>query len=319
MVKNKRFATYAWIVVGYTVLVILWGAFVRATGAGAGCGSHWPTCNGEIIHRPERIETVIELTHRITSMLNGFLVIGLVFAAFRTFAKGHLARRGALLSLCFIIIEGLLGAALVRFEWVVDNVSVGRVIASGVHLINTSILVTVIALTAWWGGGGKPLRFRQQGLAGWMIVIAFVGYLVLSASGAITALGDTVFPSESLVAGFNADLDPTAHFLVRLRIWHPIIAIALGAYLVVMSSTLAARLTDPRLSRYALYLKIIFGVQLAAGFLNVLLLVPVWMQMVHLLLANLVLIVLVLLGATALGVDAAETELETAVLIPAGD
>ncbi len=297
---QRRYTTFAWVVVAYTIAVILWGAFVRATGAGAGCGSHWPTCNGQIIPRPEQVETIIEFFHRITSMVNGFLVIGMVWGAFRLFSKGHIVRRGAVLSLIFIIIEGLLGAALVRFEWVVDNVSLGRVVASGVHLINTSILMTFIILTAWWSGGGRPLRWRDQGQVGWLLLVAFVGYLVLSASGAITALGNTVFPSESFSAGFAADFDPTSHFVIRLRIWHPVIAIALGIYLVLMSTAVAMQRPSSQINQYAHALKIIFGAQLLLGFLNVLLLAPVWMQLAHLLLANLILIFQVLLSAEAL-------------------
>ncbi|MBE2198426.1 MAG: COX15/CtaA family protein [Anaerolinea sp.] len=297
---KRRYTTFAWVVVAYTIAVILWGAFVRATGAGAGCGSHWPTCNGQIIPRPEQVETIIEFSHRITSMINGFLVIGLLWGAFRLFPKGHIVRRGAALSLLFIIIEGLLGAALVRFDWVVDNVSLGRVVASGVHLINTSILMTFIILTAWWSGGGRPLRWRDQGQVGWLLLVAFVGYLILSASGAITALGNTVFPSESFAAGFAADFDPTSHFVIRLRVWHPVIAIALGIYLVLMSTAVAMQRPSPQINQYAHALKIIFGAQLLLGFLNVLLLAPVWMQLAHLLLANLILIFQVLLSAEAL-------------------
>ncbi|MCB8967903.1 MAG: COX15/CtaA family protein [Chloroflexota bacterium] len=297
---RRGYTTFAWVLAAYTVAVILWGAFVRATGAGAGCGNHWPTCNGQVVPRPEQIETIIEFTHRITSMLNGFMVIALVFGAFRLFPKQHIVRRGAILSFVFIIIEGLLGAALVRFDWVVDNVSLGRVVASGIHLINTSILLSIIALTAWWSGGGKPLRWKNQGQVGWLLLIAFIGYLILSASGAITALGDTVFPSDTLAAGFVADMDPTSHFVIRLRVWHPVIAIALGIYLVLMGTAVAAQRPSPATARYARFLKIIFGVQLLAGFVNVLLLAPTWMQIIHLLLANLVLLVLILLSAEAL-------------------
>ncbi|MCB8920793.1 MAG: COX15/CtaA family protein [Ardenticatenaceae bacterium] len=298
--KQKQFTNFAWFVVAYTIAVVLWGAFVRATGSGAGCGSHWPTCNGQAIPRPEQIETIIEYAHRITSALNGLFVVGLLIGAFRFFSKGHLARRGAVLSFVFIIIEGLLGAALVRFDWVVDNVSLGRIVASGIHLINTSILVSVIALTAWWGGGGKALRWRNQGQVAWLLGIAFVGYLILSASGAMTALGDTVFPSETLTEGILADMNATSHFLVRLRIWHPVIAIVLGIYLVLAGSMIYTQRPSAETQKYAQALKVIFGVQLAAGFVNVLLLAPVWMQMIHLLLANVVLITLVLLGMTAL-------------------
>lgn len=297
---QKRYTTFAWILVAYTVLVVLWGAFVRATGAGAGCGNHWPTCNGQVIPRPEKIETFIEFAHRISSGVFGLLVLASVIGAFRFFPKKHLARTGAVLALTFTVIESLLGAALVRFDWVVDNISVGRVVASGIHLINTSILLTVIVLTAWWASGGKPLRWKNQGQVAWLLSIAFVGYLILSASGAITALGDTVFPSATLAAGLTADMDATSHFLIRLRVWHPLIAIALGIYLVLMGTAVAAQRRSTYTTKYALYLKIIFGIQLLAGFVNVLLLAPTWMQIIHLLLADLVLIVLVLLGAEAL-------------------
>lgn len=297
--EQKRFTNYAWFVVAYTVAVILWGAFVRATGSGAGCGSHWPTCNGQVLPRPEQVETIIEFFHRITSAVNGLLVIGLVVGAFRLFPKAHLVRRGAVLSLIFIVIEGLLGAALVRFEWVVDNVSLGRVIASGVHLVNTSILLSIIVVTAWATNSEKRLHWRNQGSVGLMLAIAFLGYLVLSASGAIAALGNTVFPSESLAAGLAADMNPASHFLIRLRIWHPIIAIGLGMYLMVMGTAVATQRPSAQTSAYAYLLKILFGVQLVAGFANLLLLAPVWMQLVHLLLANIVLLGLVLLSVEA--------------------
>ena len=312
--KQKQFTNFAWFVAAYTIAVVLWGAFVRATGSGAGCGNHWPSCNGQAIPRPEALETIIEYAHRITSALNGLFVVGLLFGAFRLYGKGHPARRGAVLSFTFIIIEGLLGAALVRFNWVVDNVSLGRIIASGIHLINTSILVSVIALTGWWAGGGKPLRWRNQGQVAWLLGIAFVGYLILSASGAMTALGDTVFPSETLTQGLLADLSATSHFLVRLRVWHPLFAIALGLFVVLAGSVVAAQRPSEDTQKYARTLKVIFGVQLAAGFVNVLLLAPVWMQIVHLLLANAVLIALVLLGTTALSQE--QPAAEVAPLVP---
>src|SRR5271167_1479156 len=55
---------YAWFVGGWNVAVIHWGALVRATGSGAGCGNHWPLCNGEVIPTSPRIATMIEFTHR---------------------------------------------------------------------------------------------------------------------------------------------------------------------------------------------------------------------------------------------------------------
>ena len=80
---NRRFSRYAWGTLGLNIFVIVWGAFVRASGSGAGCGSHWPLCNGEVIPQPERIATVIEFFHRITSGLALIAVLVMVVWAFR--------------------------------------------------------------------------------------------------------------------------------------------------------------------------------------------------------------------------------------------
>src|SRR5690349_12155862 len=139
----SRFTKYAWVVVAFLVLVILWGAIVRATGSGAGCGNHWPTCNGEIIPAPETIERMIEFGHRVTSGLSGFLVLGLLIWAFRSnFPENKVFIRWmAVLTFVFIIIEGGLGAALVRFELVAENASSTRAIVIALHLGNTLILL----------------------------------------------------------------------------------------------------------------------------------------------------------------------------------
>ena len=165
--RQRRFAGYAWGVLAYMVLVILWGAFVRATGSGAGCGSHWPLCNGEVVPQAPTVETLIELSHRLTSALAGFLVIGLVVWAFRAFPKGHLVRKGAVGSLVFVLTEGAIGAAIVLVEWVALDASMARTISITLHLNNTFILLGFLTLTAWWASGGRPpLRLAEQGRTG---------------------------------------------------------------------------------------------------------------------------------------------------------
>lgn len=297
---QKRFATFTWIVLGYMLLVIMFGAYVRATGSGAGCGSHWPLCNGDVIPRPERIETIIEFTHRVTSAFSGVLVLIMLFWAFRAFPKGHPVRLGAVLSTVFVITEGLVGAGLVLFELVADNMSTARTISIAAHLINTFLLLASLTLTGWWGGGGNKLRLREQGTVGWLLGLSFVAMLILGATGAITALGDTLFPVESLAEGIAQDLDPTAHFLVRLRVWHPVVAVATGLFLWYASSVIVRQRPSATTRRFANAIKILFVIQLAAGFVNLVLLAPVWMQLLHLLLADLVWIALVLLSAAAL-------------------
>lgn len=298
--KVSRFATYTWGLLAYNLLVILWGAFVRATGSGAGCGAHWPLCNGEVVPRAPQVETMIEFTHRLSSGLVLLLVIGLVVWAWRMFPKGDPVRLGAMLSLIFTITEALLGAGLVLFKLVADNDSMARAASMALHLVNTFLLLGALTLTAWWAAGGGRLRLRAQGLVGWLLAGGFIGMLLLGMSGAITALGDTLFPAGSLAEGMRRDFSPTAHFLEELRVWHPVIAIMMGFYLFFAGQFIARQRTD-RATRWCAWgLGALFVIQLGAGVVNLLLLAPVWMQLVHLLLADLVWITLVLLSAAAL-------------------
>ena len=296
----QRFRNFVWVTLGYTLLVILWGAVVRATGSGAGCGSHWPTCNGEIIARPESVETLIELSHRITSSLSGLLVLIMLIWAYRVFPKKHLVRRGAVVSFFFILMEGLIGALLVRLELVGENSSIERAVMIAIHLVNTFFLIAAIVLTGWWASD-KKVRFHfRDSQTAWLIGIGAFGFFLLGASGAITALGDTLFPSESLLEGFREDFSPGANFLIRLRVYHPIIGVALGIYLLMASNILLEKINSPSVRRFTLWTRWLFGIELAVGVVNVLLLAPVWMQVIHLLLADLVWITAVLLANEAL-------------------
>jgi heme A synthase len=305
--KLSRFAWYAWGVLAYNILVILWGAFVRASGSGAGCGSHWPTCNGEVIHWPEQTETLIEFTHRLTSGLALILVIGLLVWAFRSYSKGRPVRVGAVLSFVFIIIEALVGAGLVLFGWVDENASVARAVAIAVHLVNTFILLSVLTLTAWWASPeGKPLQLKNSWLNG-ALGLGFLAILGVGATGAVIALGDTLFPAASLSEGLQQKFSPTAHFLIHLRPYHPLIAIGVGIYLIVIAGIFNTRygLAGPR--KFSRILTILYFIQLGAGALNVALLAPIWLQLLHLLLSDLILVVWVLFMAAALAEDAPQS------------
>ncbi|MCL4297433.1 MAG: COX15/CtaA family protein [Anaerolineae bacterium] len=297
--KLDRFAKFAWGVLIYNLAVILWGAYVRASGSGAGCGSHWPLCNGEVIPQTPQVATMIEFAHRLSSGLALLLVVGLIIWAFRRYPPGHAVRLGAGLSMFFMITEALVGAGLVLFELVAYDTSTARALVIALHLINTFLLLASLVLTAWWASGGKPVQFKGQSGLGWMMGLAFLAMLLLGASGAVTALGDTLFPATSLAEGLQQKFSPTAHFLVRLRLWHPLIAIAVGAYVIVVIGLVNTRLADP-LARYlGRVFAVLYFVQLASGALNVVLLAPIWLQLWHLLLSDALWIALVLFAAAA--------------------
>lgn len=293
----RRYALFVWGVLAYNIFVIVWGAFVRATGSGAGCGSHWPLCNGEVIPRAPEIETIIEFSHRVTSGLALFAVVAMVPWAWRVFGPGHPVRRAAVISLVLMIVEALIGAGLVLLELVAHNVSVARAYWMAGHLMNTFLLVAAITLTAWFAGGAPGIRLRGQGAAllG-TLTAALLGMLILGASGAVTALGDTLV--------FTAEISPEDNVivaaLVDLRIYHPLIAFAVGGLLWVAGWTARRLRLSPLVTRLAFWLGALYVVQLVIGAINVVLKAPVTIQLIHLALSNVIWILLVLLAAAAL-------------------
>lgn len=297
--KVDRLARYSWGVLAYNLLVILWGAFVRATGSGAGCGSHWPLCNGEVVVRAPQVETIIELTHRLTSGLALIAVIVLFLWARRRYPSGHHVRTGALLSLIFIVVEALLGAGLVLFELVAEDASSLRAISMVSHLINTFILVAVLSLTAWWASGGAPLELRQGGRTA-LIGAGLIMLLLVGATGAIAALGDTLFPAESLGQGLRDSFSRESHPLIQLRKYHPLLAVLGGGLVAFIARHLSRQSPSERARRLGTLLVALYLIQVLVGLTNIILLAPVALQLVHLLLADFVWIGLILFGAEVL-------------------
>jgi heme A synthase len=294
------FARFSWSLLGYDVLVVAWGAFVRATGSGAGCGRHWPMCNGEVIPRAPRVETLIELSHRVSSGVG--LVATLVLAAWaaRAFPADHRVRKGAYTTAALMCAEALIGAGLVLFELVAHDASMKRALSMSLHLINTFFLLAALAATAWWASGGRAPRWQGQRAIVTAMGCLMVAMLLVGASGSVTALGDTLFPARSLSEGFAQDFSPGAHLFLRLRAVHPMLAATTAtAIVVVMGFVRAARPARAvrDLSRAA---TVLAALQVAAGLGDVLARAPVWMQLVHLTLADLVWISLVLTTAAAL-------------------
>jgi len=311
--KPDRFAKYAWFALAFNLLVIVWGAYVRASGSGAGCGSHWPLCNGEVIPGSPTVKTVVEFSHRLSSGLALLLVAGaLVWAflvwVFRVFApKYRLGRDGAAAmffiaaaAMFFMLMEAAIGAGLVLFEMVAENKSIARALWMSAHLVNTFLLTGTLALMAWTATTGGRLNVRGQGSINRVFAAAIMATLILGVSGAVSALGATLFPVTSLAEGLKQDLSPTAHVLIRLRFFHPLIAIGVSGLLILTAFFARSRRPGNDVKRWSTALVALVLIQLGAGAVNLLLHAPIWLQLVHLLLSDFVWIALVLLGCAAL-------------------
>jgi heme A synthase len=301
---TNRFALYAFGVTALTLAVILWGAYVRASRSGDGCGAHWPLCNGTVaLPQAGATKTLVEFAHRATSGLDGLLVILLVVWAFRRYPRGHAVRAGAALTAIFFVAESLIGAGLVLLGLVANNASLARAAYLSVHLVNTFALLASLALTAWWAAAGVSMRARLRGFVGGRVGLALACALALGVSGAVAALGATLFPESEPAAGAaRGDLTPPAQLLFSLRQYklHPLLAVLVGGYLIYFAFSLLKAGRDAWVRRWAAAVFFLVLVQFGAGLLNAALLAPVWLQIVHLLLADLLWLALVLLSASSL-------------------
>jgi heme a synthase len=294
--RRDSLTRFAWATLGFFILVVLWGVVVRATGSGGGCGSNWPLCNGYVnpLHHP-RVATIIEFAHRQSTSVASLLVAVLTIWTFRATPPGHRARKAAIWTVFFLVVEALLGAALVLRHWVENNDSTGRVIAQAVHFTNTLLLMAALTLTAWFlrPSHAYPRPHPDHGGVSSLFpaVIAVLSTIIVGATGALAALADTLFPSPSFSAGFAQDFVSHAPVLVRMRWMHP--AAAVVALCCVVAMVRSAGLSN-RLSRIVL---ILLTLQFLLGVADVVLLAPAWMQLVHLFGADLYWIALVTLAA----------------------
>jgi heme a synthase len=292
-------AHFAWFVAAYNIAVIVWGAYVRATGSGAGCGSHWPLCNGEFLPTTPQTQTAIEFTHRVTSGLSLVLVAILLIWCWRRPAKGDWLRYSAVAAAVLLFNEALLGALLVLVDRVggLDR-SATHALFLCLHFGNTLLLLAALALTASWLSNYDRrfgvVRAPYQTIA---TVLGLVSVMVIGMTGSLASLGDTLFPADSLRHAVLQDFSSSGHILLRLRVLHPIAAVIGSIYVLWLLQTFWRK--QERFAWVPL-LTITLSCQVALGVVNVMLLTPVWLQMTHLLVAEMFWILLVLASADQL-------------------
>ncbi len=301
---SRAFTRYAWVFLCYMLGVILFGAWVRITGSGAGCGAHWPTCHGDVIPLDPTVETLIEYTHRITAGILGPMVLVLIGWAWKRFGN-HPVFWAAIVTMVFIVFESLIGAGLVLGELVADDDSVARAVVISIHLVNTLMLTASAALVIWWSTDKPMPKWSRGGALKWLLFVGLMGLIATSMSGAVTALGDTLFPvdptvGEGLLQSVRDDLSPANHFLVRLRILHPIIAVVVALYLLALTWIIRLREMGPLIDRWAHWTLALVLAQTLIGVINIMLAAPGWIQLLHLLCAQLLWIAVLYLTLSVL-------------------
>jgi heme A synthase len=286
--QRHTFSRWAWWFAGYLIAVILFGAWVRIAGAGAGCGNHWPLCNGDVVPVAPAAKTIIEFTHRVTSGLCGVFGIGFIVWAWRLGDRRVL--RAALATFFFILVEGFVGAVLVKKELVVNDASVSRAVVIGLHLANTLLLMAAATAMAWWA---SPVVVATRAAGRGLLLAAMLVLVFTNMTGAVTALGDTLFPLQptldgSLWAKVREDLTAGQHFLVRLRVIHPFVAVFAAAFLSgVVGAARRGYAGDAGMVALLRWPLMLVGMQVVLGVLNIVLAAPGVVQIGHLLLSQL--------------------------------
>jgi len=290
---------FAWGVLSFFILTILWGAVVRATGSGAGCGDHWPLCNGTVFQQSPTQHTIIELSHRVSAgAIDSVLVLTLAIWTWRRTVSGHLARWGAGASILLTITEGALGAVLVKAGLTAQSRSPWRAPVEALHLSNTLLLVAALAMTAHMLGRRIGFRWRDVRVAAPVgTTVGMLALMVVGVTGSLAALGDTLFPATSLGNSIEQDFSARSSWLLRWRWTHPTVAIMASIFLIWLLIR-AARRGGPWDNRKLSALVVaLLAAQYVLGGLDVYLLAPVWMQVVHLLGADVLWSALVVLTA----------------------
>ena len=297
--SGRGLARFASFVVVYNIAVILWGAYVRATGSGAGCGNHWPLCNGQILPGTAQSQTLIEFTHRVTSGLSLVLMAVLLVWCWRRTTKGDWPRYSLMSAAILLFSEAILGAMLVLFEHVGLDRSASRAVFLCLHFGNTLLLVAALVLTAkWLSNGARRFVLSAKRHERMLIAIGLLCVMATGMTGSLAALGDTIFNGETLTGALTQDFSANSQVLLRLRLLHPVAAAIAFFYVLWMMRKVSKNRDES--SRTLPLLTTTMLAQVALGVLNVLLLAPVWLQITHLFVAEIFWIMLVLASAQVL-------------------
>ena len=303
MNPKPAFTKYAWFVLGWNLLVILWGVFLRASKSGDGCGQHWLTCQGEVIPPAPQLKTIIEFSHRVTSSLAGIVIIILVVWAFKRWRNNRTPESSFTLklaagSLLFVVIEGLLGAGLVLTGNTAENLTPERPLWMAGHLVNTFILLALLTLTAWHSGSNRDLNVPRKGAYKAGLAFGIAAIFIVGITGSIAALSSMIFPAGTIAEGLAADFSPTSHLLLRLRFLHPITAILAGVFLIFLTGWLAKEAGKNKcVVKWANILSLLVLGQLGVGAATLLTHSPIVMQIAHLFLVDAIWISYVLFAA----------------------
>jgi heme o synthase len=287
----KRFATGSIILLFLTVSVIVFGAFVRASLSGDGCGTGWPMCENTIVPVGAQLKTYIEASHRISTEVLWLLVVGFMVWAYRLFPKGHAARKASLGAFIFTTVSGLIGAILVIFKLVTHDTSLARAITMPMHLLNTFALMASMALMVHFARGGRVPSFGGHGGLASSFKWTMGAFFALGMTGAVSAMGKTAYATKLASANtfmerVQMHVGSEASPILKGGLLHPLMAMAAGL-LLLLTCRLAMdqRRGNEHVENWGRWTIWLYVIQMGFGIMNLVASAPVWMQLTHLAIA----------------------------------
>lgn len=276
----------------YTLIIILWGAWVRISGSGDGCGDHWPLCHGAAIPLGSPVKTWIEVSHRYSTALFGVLILVQIVWVIRKGSEGSAAQKWVGLTLLFTVTEALIGRSLVKEGLVTDSESLLRLVVMPLHLLNTSALIFSQVMCAESIKFHFRLPTKLHGL-GARVGLMLAGIIVLLlTSGAIAALGAHLLPAESIAVGLQQDFQSQSHLAVKLRLLHPIAGLIIPTFVAGYFFSAGRRSTNKEINNITYQLSVLTLCMMLIGIATLMSLSPVWLKLLHLTGANCIVITL---------------------------
>lgn len=291
------FSKIAWWSLAVNLGVVAWGVYLRAMQYGDGCGSHWPLCDGNStpLHGP--IARLVEMSHRASTGLTLIFAIVMLVYGRRKYGPGTQTRRFTYVVGGFVALEALVGMLLVKLHLVANDASAGRAWVMSFHVVSTFLLMASITWAAYTGTGQRRLAFKGQGAVGWLLMLGFVMLAGLGVSGAISALGHTLDPVPDVL---RESVKPDAFWMVKLQPYHPYVSLAVAMFLVLIATLISNLRPSAEVRRASVIMVGTFFAELTVGLINILLKAPVWLQMLHLALADAAVITFAYFAASSL-------------------
>lgn len=260
--RSRLFFALALTTALLTIGLIVFGAVVRVTDSGLGCGNQWPLCNGTIIPPLDNLTAWIEWLHRLFAILIGLLGLVTLVVAMRAYRKQNSRVLAAtVVAALLFAFQSALGALVV----VLDLPPTAVTLHLGTAMLLLGALLVAAVLSTY-----KPRRVYGRSAFTMLAYITTALSLVVILSGALVrGSGATLACTDWPLC--NGELLPFSQgALATIHVLHRLIVVALGLSLVFLLAAARRSAVDRRMQSLTILALVMYLAQAGVGALFVL-------------------------------------------------